>query len=167
MAAIAKIKKRKKLTNTLVFFTRLFLRTIDVGPAALDAGDSPAELPRTAVGVGAADLLAEVGDAELPGLAVGVGVAHGLAEAGVALEVLRALLVAGAPDGLSGAADDGGGVGGEAGAAGAGGPLVEGLADGVGATGHPGAGVLTAVVDAGEGRRAVGVLAASNQAHFV
>ncbi len=90
-----------------------------------------------------------------------------LAESSIALEVFRALLVAAALDGLPDAADYGRRVGREPGPAGAGGPLVQGLAGRVGPAGDARAGVLALVIDAGERGRAVGVLAAPDQAHLV
>ncbi len=153
--------------DALVLLTSQLLGAINMRPASLDASHSPAELSRATVRILATDLLTEIGDAELSRRAIGVGAADSLAESRVALSVLRTLLVAGALDGLAHAADDGGGVGGESGFAGASGALVEGLADGAWAAGDASAGILAAVVDAGQGRGAVSVLAAANQTHLV
>ena len=74
------------LTNALVVLASLLVRTVRVGPAALDTLDTLTDLIGPAVAVGSADLLAHVLDAQLVGEAVGVGAADGLAQFGVTLE---------------------------------------------------------------------------------
>ena len=133
--------------NALVLGTGQVRGTIDIRSTASNTSDSLADLVAVAVCVGPANLLTHASNAKLVWQAVGINAADGFAEGSVALKVVRALFVGHTFHGLSGAADDGRGVGRKALVADAGGSLLDGLALGVGAARDARAGILTAVGD--------------------
>ena len=152
--------------DTLVVDAGQLAGTVRAGPAAQDTGHTLADLLAVAVSVHSAHRFTKTVVAHLVVPAGFVVEANIFTELAVTDLSLRALGVAGADLGLLDTGHGSTGVGDVAQGTGAGGPVVNHLALGIGSTGRA-AGVSTPVVDAGVGLGAVLVLPAANQAHLV
>lgn len=121
-----------------------------------------ANLGRGAVGVLGADLLAERSDAQLIDGAVRVCAAHRFAERVVALEVVWALLVVHAGNGLLAAADHSIRIGAERGLASTESSLVNDLTLCIGSASGSVAGISALIGNTGQGGGTVTLLAATH-----